>query len=46
MLIFVQVCRSIDKNLVSLNSSIGSEEQMRAMESIRRKLEAYEEKRF
>jgi len=46
MLIFVQVCRTIDKNLVSLNSSIGSEEQMRAIESTRRKLEASEEKRF
>jgi len=46
MLIFVQVCRTIDKNLVSSNSSIGSEEQMRVMESTRRKLEASEEKRF
>jgi len=46
MLIFFQVCRTIDKNLVSLNSSICSEEQMRAMESTRRKLEASEEKRF
>jgi len=46
MLIFVQVCRTIDENLVSLNSSIGSEEKMRAMESARRKLKASEEKRF
>jgi len=38
MLIFVQVCRTIDKNLVSLNSSIGSEEQTRAMKSTRWKL--------
>jgi len=28
------------------NSSIGSEEQMRALEFTKRKLEAYEEKRF
>jgi len=46
MLIFIQVCRTIDKNLVSLNSSIGSEEQTRAMESTRRRLEASKEKRF
>jgi len=46
MLIFVQVCTTIDKNLVSLNSSIGSEEQMRAMKSTRRKFEASEEKIF
>jgi len=46
MIIFVQVCRTIDKNLVSLNSSMGFEEQMRAMESTKRKLEASEEKRF
>jgi len=46
MLIFVQVCRTIDKNLVSLNSNIDSEEQMRPMESTRRKLEASEEKKF
>jgi len=37
MLIFVQVCRTIDKKLVSLNT-YGSEEQMRAMKSTRRKL--------
>jgi len=46
MQIFVQVCRTIDKNLVSLNSSIGSEEQMRTMKSTRRKLETSKEKRF
>jgi hypothetical protein len=32
-LIFVQVCRTIDKNFSIFNSSIGSEEQMRAMET-------------
>jgi len=50
MLIFVQVCRTIDKNLVSLISSIGSKEQIRAMESTRRKLvlqeRGSEDKRF
>jgi len=39
MLIFVQVCKTIDKNLVFLISSIGSEEQIRAMESTRIKLD-------
>jgi len=34
------------QKFIVFNSSIGSEEQMRALESIKRKLEAYEEKRF
>jgi len=46
MLIFVQVCRTTDKNLVSLFKAYVLEEQMRAMESTSRKLEASEEKRF
>ena len=46
MLIFVQVCRTIYKKFsVSLKHKV-LEEQMRAMETTRRKLEAYEEKRF
>ena len=43
MLIFVQVCRTKDKKLVSLLDTKVLEEQMRAMESTRRKLEASEE---
>jgi len=39
MLIFVQVCRTIDKNFSVFNSSISSEEQMRELESTKRKLE-------
>jgi len=51
MLIFVQVCRTIDKNLVCLNSSIGSKEQMTAMDqqkgSLKRlKKRGSEDKRF
>jgi len=38
MVIFVQGCRTIDKNLSVFKSSIGSEEQMRAMEFTKRKL--------
>jgi len=46
MLLFVQVCRTIYKKLcVSLKHKV-LEEQMRAMKSTRRKLEASEEKRF
>jgi hypothetical protein len=37
MLIFVQVCRTIDKKF-SVFKSIDSEEQMRAMKSTKRKL--------
>jgi len=46
MLIFVQVCRTIYKKFsVSLKHKV-LDEQMRAMKSTRRKLEASEEKRF
>jgi len=38
MLIFVQVGRTIDKNLNVFKSSKGSEEQMKAMEFTKRKL--------
>ena len=39
MLIFVQVCRTIDKNLMSLYQAYVLEEQMRAMEVTKWKLE-------
>jgi len=41
MLIFVQVYKTIEKNLISYKVQ---EEQKRAKESTKRKLEAYEEK--
>ena len=42
MLIFVQVCRTRDKNLSVFKWSIGSEEQMGAMKYIKRKIEFQE----
>jgi len=46
MLIFVQVYRTIDKNLVSYKVLKGTKESNKIKRSTKRKLKASEEKRF